>query len=1050
MSSSPECSLYFPPFHLTPDVDVLYRNNKVVPLERRAVRVLRYLVEHRDRVVSKEELLEHVWPDVFTTDSVLKRSVSLVRRALGDQGASARFIETHHGTGYRFIARVAAEQTAAPDLAPAAAARQTDPDYDQLVGREAELEALRAEYRRMLKGEGCPMLIVGDTGIGKTQLARHFMTWTKAQQACVVYGRFFDYQGSRLGPYEVFLDLLRAALGVAKIDTRPPRDSSHTTDFCRMVLERCGVRLPAELCAEAEDTKGPLQPRAGAGNSQRAVGPISKCFVQLSREQPLVMVLDDLQWADEVSRDVAGYLMRTAHHERLMLVALVRKEETVDPAQPLVEWLKRQANYRSYTTLDLKPLDERGCRVAIEAAFGAGHPHIPPVDLQTIVRVTGGNPYFLTEMLRLLVAEGAITFDPARQPRWHWNGIQNLRLPDTLVNAAHAKLDRLSTEVRELAEQAAVIGDEFRVATLACLAAQGEADVQDLLRKAVCRGILSERELSAGEDCRFYHTILRRVLYESLPPPRQRELHAQTARALEAVYACEADRVARAISVHYEAARDHHQTFEWSKRAWQAAKRRWYWSEAVENLERARRATREMEHSGESSLSPADRLILLFGLGEGYNNVGRLKESESVLKAAVLVARANREQAALAAALLQQGQTLMGLSRYPEAISATEEALAIYRRSNDREGAAVALLQLGTIQAALGNCEAVTLLIEEVLGCAGIDSSSTASAFALLGWTRALQCRYAEAAPLLESALDYYTSAGDVRRQAQILRRLHWVQLSRGEYEQAVQLAVRSRDSFRRAGDAGGEAKLNMAIGQARIAQGLYDEGIAFLNRTLESLKTIGDTHCEGETLWLLGRAHGEMGCHDQALGLLARALETIRAVGDRDDEFRILTDLARVQIDMGDSAGLRTADEAISIAEELRNSDGLGAALVERARACLGLHQQLQAQKAAEDAVELLRATGSGDRWRAYWALGRVLASPGKERSSCALQALRSSVGLLDGVREQIDAGDIVRRTAITQARRGPARDLHALLQRLKLASEAEIVASQWQINHA
>ena len=107
MSRTPHQALYFAPFRITADVDLLYRGETVVPLEPQAVRVLRYLAENHDRVVSKEELLESVWPDVYTTDGVLKKAISQARRALGDEADQARFIQTFHGRGYRFIAPVA-------------------------------------------------------------------------------------------------------------------------------------------------------------------------------------------------------------------------------------------------------------------------------------------------------------------------------------------------------------------------------------------------------------------------------------------------------------------------------------------------------------------------------------------------------------------------------------------------------------------------------------------------------------------------------------------------------------------------------------------------------------------------------------------------------------------------------------------------------------------------------------------------------------------------------------------------------------------------------
>ncbi|MEP7272917.1 MAG: transcriptional regulator, partial [Acidobacteriota bacterium] len=106
MTSSSRQKLLFHPFHLSSEVDLLFEGNDVVPLEPQAVRVLRYLVEHHDRVVSKDELLEHVWPNVFTTDGVLKKAISQARRSLGDDADDARFIATYHGRGYRFIAPV--------------------------------------------------------------------------------------------------------------------------------------------------------------------------------------------------------------------------------------------------------------------------------------------------------------------------------------------------------------------------------------------------------------------------------------------------------------------------------------------------------------------------------------------------------------------------------------------------------------------------------------------------------------------------------------------------------------------------------------------------------------------------------------------------------------------------------------------------------------------------------------------------------------------------------------------------------------------------------
>src|ERR687890_930364 len=120
----PNETYQFPPFSLNPGVGLLFGGGAPVPLEPRAVKFLAYLVRARGRVVPKEELLDKVWADVFTTDAVLKQAVSQIRRALGDAADAPRYIQTFHARGYQFIAPVTveAEETAAtsePSAAPA-------------------------------------------------------------------------------------------------------------------------------------------------------------------------------------------------------------------------------------------------------------------------------------------------------------------------------------------------------------------------------------------------------------------------------------------------------------------------------------------------------------------------------------------------------------------------------------------------------------------------------------------------------------------------------------------------------------------------------------------------------------------------------------------------------------------------------------------------------------------------------------------------------------------------------------------------------------------
>jgi DNA-binding winged helix-turn-helix (wHTH) protein/tetratricopeptide (TPR) repeat protein len=1133
MSQSSQGELLFAGFRIPAKVDLLYRGEEMVALERRAVQVLRYLAEHGDRVVTKDELLEAVWPDTFTTDGVLKRAVSQARRALGDVADQCRFIETYHGQGYRFIAAVkrpasqsapaappaenagppagtgtaaapaptpavaiiplpAPPQLAAPPRASAfeqASMRpfQTGngvvgvPDYNQLVGREAELRQLQTEYARVLAGNGRSVMIFGEPGVGKTQLARAFVRWAQGQGALCLSARFFDYQASRLAPYEIFLDLLRTALGMPTAGSPESALPNALSDLRGLAQQQLGVNLPEELFTDPKldarlgknsgtlstgtlavpgepgyglprtGTLGPRPQTTGPliNTNSRTVVALSQCFIRASLHRPLVLVFDDLQWADEASRDCVAHLLRTLQSEPLMIVCLARAEAANDRHHPLSDWLKRQASLRSYTALTLAPLSENDCRSACEAVFSASLP-IPAADLQRLYRVTSGNPYFLTEMLRLLVAESVVTFNAA-QSTWEWHGIRDLHLPDTVVMVARAKLDRLNDEVRELVECAAVIGDEFRIETLARMMTRGEEEIENLLLLGVRAGVLSERGVSTGNDARFYHTILRHVLYENLPPRRRKRLHLQAAQALENVYRRDRERIAEALSVHYEAAGDAARTFEWSLRAWQAASSRQSWSEAMSNIERARLAADELQRLGDAPLAQAERLSLLFAWGETCYATGRLQEAERAYSEAVALANTAHDRSALAVALLQHGQTQMGLAQYREARLLTEQALELYRQLNDAEGVALAMLQLGGIEVQLGHYEAAAQFAQDALEGVALNSQIAAVAFGLLGWARALQGHYAEGVPLLERAVDYMGNIGDVQRRALLLRRRHWAELARGRYESAIELAARARDDFRSVGDARGEAQMDLGIGQARLAQGLYDEALELLKRAQESLHRVGDTHLEAEAQWLLGRAHSEMGQYQTAEKLLTGALATIReSVGDRDDEFRMLTELARLRLATGASdTALALANEAVAIADELHNLDGLGLALIEQAWAQWTLKDSALALSTLRRGLSLLEETGAGERWRAYQALSLWLEqSPEEQSQREALAALRTCVTLLAEFRDQLPAEEPVRRASFLRSRSFWAQKLCTQLRQQGLAAEAETLAREWRLN--
>jgi len=915
--------LQFDVFHLAPSVDLLYRGDDVVPLEPRAVRALRYLVEHHDRVLSKEELLEEVWSDVYTTDGVLKKAVSLIRRTLGDDAEQSRFIATYHGRGYRFIARVTRSQSAR-EIAPAVKSSPIlAPNYDQLATRDAELATLRAELRSAMEGSPRPVLVAGESGIGKTQLVRHFRRWALEQGAIPLCARFIDYHGARLAPYDVFLELLRTAIG-----------NSRGSGSLRDAVEKsCGVRLPAELFEES-----------GRACGSSVVVPICRASLALTRRQPVVIAFDDLQWADPASLDVLGCLMRMLDGERLMLIMMVRSDDVEHPGHPVRAWLAEQAARRSYATLRLERLDEEDCRRLIGAIFGAQrNGEIPSSDIEALFQLTDGNPYFLVETLRLLVSTEAIVPDSATG-QWVWKGARELSLPETIVTAARAKIERLSPAVRFVIDQAAVLGEKFPIATLCRLTALSEPDIEQALSEALRGGVLA-----AGEECRFQHSILRRVAYDAIPVRRRTVLHARAAEAIEAVHGAD-DRVAEALAVHYGASGESRRSFDAGVRAWRAARSRAEWRKALALIERVEETSRTL------TLTHDEQLDLLLALGETWCAAGKIRQSASVLDRAVSIASAAGGEASLGRALFLRALTESAAGSYVEARASLLQVLDLFlEHGND---VSQALAHLAMVEAAMGNAARASSLAADVV---------TAFAHGVRGWSLALRGRYAEGAALLQKAVDDYELLGDVRERALLLRRLHMTYLARGEYETAVVVAIRARSDSATAGDVNGQAKANVCIGHARLAQGRHDEAVTFLSRALEQLRATGDAHSEAGCFWLLGRARYETGALEESGPLLTCALAMIRQTGARGDELRILVDLTRLallrgQIDVAEEH----AHAARALADAIEDVEGSALAGLEVARLELARARPASAVRIARHSRAVLETLQSGERARA------------------------------------------------------------------------------------
>ncbi|HSF30145.1 MAG TPA: AAA family ATPase [Candidatus Tectomicrobia bacterium] len=894
---------------------------KLVKLEPQVFNVLAYLVQHRDRVVTKQELLERLWPGRFVTEATLTSRLMAARKAIGDRGRGQRLIQTLHGRGYRFIAPV--EERTPDAIRPetqrqASSPVQIGPEPTPLstqhsilstvpvVGRQAELAHLRGWLQKALDGTRQIVFVTGEAGLGKTTVVDAFIEEARDLGVQRIgRGQCIEHYGAG----EAYMPLLEAWGQLSR-----GADGQVFVDVLMRQAPTWLVQLPW-LVSDA--THEVLQRRVQGATRQRMLREMAEAIEVLAAKCPLILVIDDLHWSDYATLDLVTLLAQRREPARFLLLGTYRPEAIRGSGHPLQGLMQELQLHQHCQELSLSALSAADVEAYLAVCLmnDALATSLSP----TLHRRTEGNPLFMVNLLEHWMAQGWLYQQHGQWTlRSGWEAIAR-EIPATLRELVTQRQARLESTEQRLLDVASVSGLEFSAASIAAGLAteviEAETWCEDLTRRGeflqAC-GVDTWPDGTVATRYRFRHALYQDVVYERIPAARQVQIHRRIGTREEAGYGERCGEIAARLAMHFERGHDHAKAVRYHHQAAQQAMQRSGYQEAIGHLQRGLELLQQLPGSPErapqelamqmalgSALratkaygapdveqaylrahelcrqlgEPPEVFPVLYSLYELYEYLGAFQRSGELGEEILRLAQHRQDVTFFLGAYDARACTAFHLGAFAQVLDYTERGLSIYDPQHHRALASLYGKDLGA------SCQ-----------------YWSAMALWFLGYPEQAQRRIDEALKLAREFDHPYTVALVHNRAAFVGQFLRQSQSTRQWAEVAMVMAV--EHGFPRHA-----ALAPILRGWALAMQGQGKEGIASIRQGLAAYRKLGMAMEDPYFLALLAEAQACGGLIEEGLATLGEALAALPSGRD----FFYKAELYRLQ---GELLGRRSGSD--------------------------------------------------------------------------------------------------------------------------------------------
>jgi DNA-binding SARP family transcriptional activator len=814
-----------------------------------------------------------------------------------------------------------------------------------LIGRERDLARLLEALEHAKAGSGGLTFLVGEVGIGKTRLVAELTAAATQRGGRVLIGRC--YETERILPFAPWVDALRTGQVLEERELLDTLEPGWRSELGRLLPELPGAPpMPASV------------PIGRGGNARHLFEAIGELLARMARRHLLVVVLEDLHWADEMSVRLLAFLGRRLHAVPLLVLGTAREEELADSAL-LRQTLDELDVSGQLERIAVAPLSRADTTALVRVLAPPGIPDSMVVSIaEEAWRVSDGNAFVVVEVMHAL-RDGATVA-----------GAPDLPLPNRVRALVRQRLERLSERGRRLVAAAAVIGRQFDfplVQRAAHLSEREAAEgVEELVRHRVLRG--------SGEGLEFSHDRIREVAAEDLAPPLRVALHRRVAESLENVSGADLAAHALALGHHYRMGRVWDKAVAHLHAAGCQAAARSAHHEALVCFDEALHALRQLPAGREVM----DRdLDLRIDLRQSLYPLGRITELRDHLHEAERLAETLEDRRRLGQVSAYVSNHAWITGDLPRALLSGRRALALAEGRADRWLIVEANLRLGQVHWSLGQYRDAVAFFETAtepdgagdptdlpgrpaeLGLAELGLYWIAPPLVELG-------RFEEALAAAGRALTFATRIDRPFPLAGALASIGLVHLYQGRLDDAAQTATRGLEVCQRWEVPVHRPWLAATLGYTNALSGRVSEGLTLLKEAVGEAEKSGLVASQAWRLAWLSEALLLADRPDDSARCADRALEQARRHGERGHEAWALRAQAEVAVARKPSARDAARDryqEALMLAEALgmRPLEArchLGLAALHRAA---GRHEQARA--ALDRAVEPLQSMGM-----AFW----------------------------------------------------------------------------------